>query len=159
MDNQYSVNELFPTRVLYKDSEGLITDSVLAKSREILAQHPDQPFYGSCISTVNTCNQVLRLSEFGAIEQFISQAVAVFLDIHKINPKGLGFLDSWLNLYDVGGYQDLHNHHDSMISGVFYIKSAGEKDFVLQAPWHFQDRKSTRLNSSHIPLSRMPSSA
>ena len=26
------------------------------------------------------------------------------------------------------------------------------------APW-FRDRKSTRLNSSHIPLSRMPSSA
>ena len=25
--------------------------------------------------------------------------------------------------------------------------------------WHHRDRKSTRLNSSHIPLSRMPSSA
>ena len=25
--------------------------------------------------------------------------------------------------------------------------------------WWFSDRKSTRLNSSHIPLSRMPSSA
>ena len=33
----------------------------------------------------------------------------------------------------------------------------------LTAPWgesvHMGDRKSTRLNSSHIPLSRMPSSA
>ena len=28
-----------------------------------------------------------------------------------------------------------------------------------QAVVRFQDRKSTRLNSSHIPLSRMPSSA
>ena len=26
-------------------------------------------------------------------------------------------------------------------------------------PWGMPDRKSTRLNSSHIPLSRMPSSA
>ena len=25
--------------------------------------------------------------------------------------------------------------------------------------WNMKDRKSTRLNSSHIPLSRMPSSA
>ena len=31
---------------------------------------------------------------------------------------------------------------------------------ILDIPaWDCQDRKSTRLNSSHIPLSRMPSSA
>ena len=29
----------------------------------------------------------------------------------------------------------------------------------LTSPWLLADRKSTRLNSSHIPLSRMPSSA
>ena len=33
----------------------------------------------------------------------------------------------------------------------------GEPDFVT--PWHIRDRKSTRLNSSHIQKSRMPSSA
>ena len=34
-------------------------------------------------------------------------------------------------------------------------------EFVIdcQNPHSSQDRKSTRLNSSHIPLSRMPSSA
>ena len=30
---------------------------------------------------------------------------------------------------------------------------------LMQPPFHHGDRKSTRLNSSHIPLSRMPSSA
>ena len=29
----------------------------------------------------------------------------------------------------------------------------------LKVQWILEDRKSTRLNSSHIPLSRMPSSA
>ena len=30
---------------------------------------------------------------------------------------------------------------------------------IYTAAWYLGDRKSTRLNSSHIPLSRMPSSA
>ena len=30
---------------------------------------------------------------------------------------------------------------------------------ILQARYHYRDRKSTRLNSSHSTLSRMPSSA
>ena len=40
-------------------------------------------------------------------------------------------------------------------------KSQITKDFyaTVQNKFHFADRKSTRLNSSHIPLSRMPSSA
>ena len=37
--------------------------------------------------------------------------------------------------------------------GVFDVSHMGE--FEVEGP----DRKSTRLNSSHIPLSRMPSSA
>ena len=32
-------------------------------------------------------------------------------------------------------------------------------EVYLSAPFKLRDRKSTRLNSSHIPLSRMPSSA
>ncbi len=154
MDNQYCVNSLFPTTVLYKDSEGLITESVLETSLSLLEQYADRPFHSPCISTVKTYASVLKLPQFKQIEQFISQAVGVFLDMHKINPAGLDFLDSWLNLYKPGSYQDLHTHHDSMISGVFYIKSAGAKDFIFQAPWHFQqprmpDYTERDLTNSH----------
>ena len=41
--------------------------------------------------------------------------------------------------------------------GAYRFKSFS--DFVSGMGLRFQDRKSTRLNSSHIPLSRMPSSA
>ena len=39
------------------------------------------------------------------------------------------------------------------------IAADGAPDEVLRDPVVIKDRKSTRLNSSHIPLSRMPSSA
>ena len=45
------------------------------------------------------------------------------------------------------------------IKGYFYSK-AGVIFSELKPKDHYEkDRKSTRLNSSHIPLSRMPSSA
>ena len=42
-----------------------------------------------------------------------------------------------------------------IIKGMYKLKSVGDSNTKLRV----QDRKSTRLNSSHIPLSRMPSSA
>ena len=56
--------------------------------------------------------------------------------------------------------------------GTFYVTNTGQNpvsvaltqngsnlaNVVIPSGWP-QDRKSTRLNSSHIPLSRMPSSA
>lgn len=154
MNNQYHINHLFPTVVMYKDMPHLVTDQVLARATEILNQHGSSPFYSPCRSTVNTFAQVLDLPEFVGIKNFLTEFAGVFLDVHKINSSKLDFLDSWLNHYAVGGYQDLHMHHDSMLSGVFYLESAGNKDFVLQAPWHFQqpklpDYRENTLDNSH----------
>ena len=41
----------------------------------------------------------------------------------------------------------------------YVAKPAGKGPFPGVVLIHHLDRKSTRLNSSHIPLSRMPSSA
>ena len=54
------------------------------------------------------------------------------------------------------------NHYSEMIRQNFYgwltdKEHAVEKDKALKEIW--TDRKSTRLNSSHIEESRMPSSA
>ena len=39
------------------------------------------------------------------------------------------------------------------------LMAAGKSVILIDADLGLADRKSTRLNSSHIPLSRMPSSA
>ena len=46
------------------------------------------------------------------------------------------------------------------LTKIFKTKTLGEFNMAVQAlRSSCRDRKSTRLNSSHIPLSRMPSSA
>ena len=40
-----------------------------------------------------------------------------------------------------------------------FVAEPFERGFVVTVGNSLRDRKSTRLNSSHIPLSRMPSSA
>ena len=44
-------------------------------------------------------------------------------------------------------------------SMLFKLLEDSKSDQNLQKPTHFADRKSTRLNSSHSSVSRMPSSA
>ena len=66
-----------------------------------------------------------------------------------------------------GRTQDYPLHGDSLLEYKYYehVEDAkaklmnGSSDVLLYVPADKEDRKSTRLNSSHIPLSRMPSSA
>ena len=51
---------------------------------------------------------------------------------------------------------DSRTHVSTMSSGDFY---SNEQSTTMTEDTDARDRKSTRLNSSHIPLSRMPSSA
>ena len=57
---------------------------------------------------------------------------------------------------------DLRDFKAGKISGNFYHNGIDRSDNYIQhtsAPRYITDRKSTRLNSSHPPESRMPSSA
>ena len=51
---------------------------------------------------------------------------------------------------------DISKAQDTGVFGDWMLTSANN---YIQIVWDDRDRKSTRLNSSHIPLSRMPSSA
>ena len=53
-------------------------------------------------------------------------------------------------------YFDLVNHVSQETCFIFFLE---EKPSIPQEHSHLQDRKSTRLNSSHNVASRMPSSA
>lgn len=138
--NDYNMLTLFPCQVMYKESD-LVNDNIIKIAKNVATKYSDTPFYSKCISTVRTKNDILELPEFQHIKQFLGNLIYVYCDQMRIECSKLKILDSWLNLYEEHGYQDLHNHQDSMISGVFWIKSSGEKDFILQSPWSLMQPK------------------
>lgn len=136
-NNFVYADSLFPTFVMYVDNKDLISKDILEQSRSILQKDGNKPFYSPCLSTVATNGSILELMIFKEIKTFISNCVGFYCDHTKIKKDNLRFSCSWLNSYNKGDYQDLHAHSDSILSGVFYLKSAEKKDLIFQAPWHF----------------------
>ena len=128
---------LFPTFVIYTENRELVTESVCNKSRELITKYGDNPFYSSCKSTVKNMGSVLELEDFSEIKKAITTTIGAYCERVKMKTEGLKFSGSWINSYEENGYQDLHTHSNSLLSGVFYLKSSGNKDLIFQAPWHF----------------------
>lgn len=137
MSNQFFVDSLFPSFVVYKDFEIENKKTIIKYSREILKEFSDSPFYSPCVSTVKTKADILELPEFLSIRNQIISCIGAYCQTMHLSQENLAFADSWLNEYRIGGYQDLHLHSASTLSGVYYLESEGAKDLSFQAPWHF----------------------
>lgn len=137
MDNQYYYDMLFPSIVVYKDHEIDNKINLIDFSKKIINQYGNNAFYSECLSTVKTKNDILNFPEFSQIKQHVIDTLGAFCESMKIDRTNLTFTGSWLNLYNIGGYQDLHHHSDSTISGIYYLDSDSSKDLIFQAPWHF----------------------
>jgi uncharacterized protein (TIGR02466 family) len=77
---------------------------------------------------------VLERPEFAALKQAIHAACASALsEMGQSNIKI--FLQSWVNLHDRGGFNFLHLHEGSLLSGSFYISvPSGSGQFVFRDP-------------------------
>ena len=101
--------------------------------------------------------------------------VKAFLDISQATP-GHTLLVPKKHVQDIFEYDDelaqkvltkipmiarAVRNFDPAIQGLNIVNNNGEVAYqsVFHSHIHFIDRKSTRLNSSHMPKSRMPSSA
>jgi uncharacterized protein (TIGR02466 family) len=85
---------------------------------------------------------VLERPEFAALNQAIRSACGQALG--EMGQERVPFtLQSWINLHDRGGFNFLHMHEGSLLSGTFYINvPEGSGQFV------FRDPRPGVLNSS-----------
>ena len=78
--------------------------------------------------------EVLEKPEFAALKSAIYAACAGALgEMGKSESKF--YLQSWINLHDRGGFNFLHMHEGSLLSGSFYLSvPAGSGQFVFRDP-------------------------
>ena len=69
------------------------------------------------------CN-ILFEPELKEIRDFVESSAQDFLDnVMQIEYDEFFLTESWLNISGKGGYQKVHNHSNSIISGSLYLKS------------------------------------
>jgi uncharacterized protein (TIGR02466 family) len=77
---------------------------------------------------------VLERPDFAALKQAIRAACAAALDEMGVRTAAFS-LQSWINLHDRGGFNFLHMHEGSLLSGGFYLTvPAGSGQFVFRDP-------------------------
>lgn len=129
--------QIFPVTIAYSDHELKNSIQLLKVSKKIIDENNDKPFMGPCISTVRTKYDILEMEEFEEVKNQILETIKHYTEVNRINTSKLFICGSWLNYYDIGAYQDLHHHPNSVLSGVYYIQSGGERDFAFQNPSYF----------------------
>ena len=67
---------------------------------------------------------ILLEPEFKEIHDFVKSSAQDFLDnVLELEYEEFFVTESWLNISGKGGYQKIHNHSNSIISGTLYLKS------------------------------------
>ena len=82
-------------------------------------------------------NNLLLHPKFKEVKEWVQKCAEDFLtNVLQIEYEEFFFTESWLNISGKGGYQKIHNHSNSIISGTLYLKS--EKD---HPPLEFKKQK------------------
>ena len=69
-------------------------------------------------------NNILLHPEFKEVKVWIQECAEDFLEnALEMEYEEFFFTESWLNISGKGGYQKVHNHSNSIISGTLYLKS------------------------------------
>jgi uncharacterized protein (TIGR02466 family) len=128
--------DLFPTRIWQARRDDLVArfetwvDVVLA----MRAANPKPAGRTNRQGWNSADMRVLERPEFADLRQtVIASCTQAFAEMGR---RGIRFqLQSWVNMHDRGGFNFLHIHEGSLLSGTFYLQvPAGSGKFVLRDP-------------------------
>ena len=83
-----------------------------------------EKFKGATKLRTKKFNNLLLQPEFKEMKVWVEECAKDFLDnVLKMEYEEFFLTESWMNISGKGGYQRIHNHANSIISGVLYLKS------------------------------------
>jgi uncharacterized protein (TIGR02466 family) len=128
--------DLFPTRIWQVQLSSLIPE-LPRWERLVLAMRAASPKPAGRTNRQGWNSEdmaVLGQAEFAALRAAVRAACASALSEMGLAGRAF-YLQSWVNLHDRGGFNFLHMHEASLLSGSFYLKvPPGSGDFVFRDP-------------------------
>jgi uncharacterized protein (TIGR02466 family) len=128
--------DLFPTRIWQAHLEALEphmerwVETVLA----MRAAHPEPAGRTVRHGWNSEDMTVLERAEFAPLREAVRAACGAALREMGQGERAF-YLQSWINLHDRGGFNFLHMHEGSLLSGSFYLQvPAGAGEFVFRDP-------------------------
>ena len=89
-----------------------------------LSRFTFEKFKGQTKLRTQKFRNILLQPEFKDIRIWVEECARDFLDdVLQMEYKEFFLTESWLNISDKGGYQKIHNHSNSIVSGTLYLKS------------------------------------
>jgi uncharacterized protein (TIGR02466 family) len=89
-----------------------------------LSKFTFEKFKGQTKLRTEKFNNILLQPEFKEIRVWVENCAKDFLDnVLQMEYEEFFLTESWLNISGKGGYQKVHNHSNSIISGTLYLKS------------------------------------
>ena len=89
-----------------------------------LSRFTFEKFKGQTKLRTKKFNNILLQPEFKDIKIWVEECAKDFLnDVLQMEYEEFFLTESWLNISGKGGYQKIHNHSNSIISGTLYLKS------------------------------------
>jgi uncharacterized protein (TIGR02466 family) len=145
---------LFPTVVYKNKLERKLT------SEELNFIYSSEVFHQSLGNEISTNNWILENSILTQLKNDLMEHVNIYLNEIMMVEAELYITNSWIN---VTGYQKqhaLHNHNNSIISGVFYVDAADSQPSItfnkMNPPFflHMKAKDYTIFNSMewNIPI-------
>ena len=89
-----------------------------------LSRFTFEKFKGQTKLRTEKFNNILLQPEFKDIRIWVEECARDYLDdVLQMEYEEFFLTESWLNISGKGGYQKIHNHSNSIISGTLYLKS------------------------------------
>jgi len=120
------VHTLFPSTVCFFD----LGRDLTKKEMNFIMKQKQKPNEGN---TTSVDSNLLDSAELTNLCTFIGECFSDYTtDILRItNDVTLNITQSWANYTKKGGYHHKHNHSNSYLSGVFYVKAQEDVDKIV----------------------------
>ena len=133
---------LFPTVVMHVvvERHETLNQRLMPEIEKIRAQTSTRipPSWASVLYTTWGTNNTLHLREtFAEFTKIISEEIRVFAETKSVDLRDSGIFIQrcWLNVFNKGNSMDVHNHPNSVFTGIYFVKApAGGARLLLRSP-------------------------